>query len=49
MINEFSDQAGKLAARGGDAALDILAQLSPDERKLLAEAIRNRANKGKKK
>jgi uncharacterized membrane protein len=49
VINEFSNQAGKLAARGGDAALDILAQLSPDERKLLAEAIRNRASKGKKK
>lgn len=49
VINEFSDQAGKLAARGGDAALDILAQLSPDERRILAEAIRNRASKGKKK
>ncbi len=49
VINEFASQAGKLAARGGDAALDILAQLSPEERKLLAKAIRNRASKGKKK
>ena len=49
VINEFASQAGKLAARGGDAALDILAQLSPDERKILADAIRERASKGKKK
>lgn len=49
VINEFASQAGKLAARGGDAALEILAQLSPEERKTLAGAIRNRANKGKKK
>ena len=49
VINEFSDQARNLAARGGDAALDILVQLSADERRILAEAIRDRANKGKKK
>ena len=49
VINEFASQAGKLAARGGDAALDILAKLSPEERKILAGAIRDRASKGKKK
>ena len=49
VINEFASQAGKLVARGGDAALEILAQLSPDERKILAEAIRERASKGKSK
>jgi uncharacterized membrane protein len=51
VINEFAGQTGKLAARGGDAALEIIALLSPDERKILAEAIRNRASKdkGKKK
>ena len=51
VINEFAGQTGKLAARGGDAALDIIALLSAEERKLLADAIRDRASgdKGKKK
>jgi peptidyl-tRNA hydrolase len=40
---------GKLAARGGDAALDIITLLSADERQLLAEAIKDRANMGKPK
>ena len=49
VVNEFAGQTGKLAARGGDAALDIIALLSPDERKILAEAIRDRASWGKNK
>ena len=51
VVSEFAGQSGKLAARGGDAALDIIALLSPDERKILADAIRDRAShdKGKKK
>ncbi len=51
VVSEFAGQTGKLASRGGDAALDIIGLLSPDERKILAEAIRNRASKdkGKKK
>ena len=49
VVNEFAGQTGKLAARGGDAALDIIALLSPDVRKILAEAIRDRASWGKNK
>jgi uncharacterized membrane protein len=47
VVSEFAGQSGKLAARGGDAALDIIALLSPDERKILAEAIRDRASRSK--
>ena len=47
VVNEFASQNGKLAARGGDAALDILAVLTPEERQLLAAAIRDRANRKK--
>jgi uncharacterized membrane protein len=47
VVSEFASQTGKLASRGGDAALDIIALLSPDERKLLADAIRDRASRGK--
>ena len=47
VVSEFSGQTGKLAARGGDAALDIIGRLSPDERKILADAIRDRANRNK--
>ncbi len=49
VVSEFAGQTGKLAARGGDAALDIIALLSADERKLLAEAIRERAGRDKDK
>ncbi len=47
VVSEFAGQSGKLAARGGDAALDIIGRLSPDERKILAEAIRDRANRNR--
>ena len=47
VVIEFASQSGKLAARGGDAALDIIALLSPEERKILADAIRDRANRAK--
>jgi uncharacterized membrane protein len=47
VVSEFASQSGKLAARGGDAALDIIALLSPEERKILADAIRNRASRRK--
>jgi uncharacterized membrane protein len=49
VINEFAGMTGKLAARGGDAALDIITLLSADERRLLAEAIKDRASMGKPK
>ena len=47
VVSEFAGQSGKLAARGGDAALDIIALLSPEERKILAEAIRDRASRSR--
>jgi uncharacterized membrane protein len=47
VVSEFAGQSGRLAARGGDAALDIIALLSPEERKVLADSIRDRANRGK--
>jgi uncharacterized membrane protein len=47
VVNEFASQNGRLASRGGDAALDILAALTPQERQLLADAIRDRAAKKK--
>jgi uncharacterized membrane protein len=47
VVNEFASQNGRLASRGGDAALDILAVLTPQERQLLADAIRDRAAKKK--
>lgn len=49
VINEFAGMTGKLAARGGNAALDIITLLSADERQLLADAIRDRASKDKDK
>ncbi len=47
VVNEFAGETGKLAVRGGNAALDIIALLSAEERKLLAEAIRERASRGR--
>ena len=47
VVSEFASQSGKLAARGGDAALDIIALLSPEERKILADAIRDRASRNR--
>ena len=47
VVSEFAGQSGKLAARGGDAALDIIALLSPGERKVLADAIRDRASRNR--
>ena len=51
VVGEFAGQSRNLAVRGGDAALDIIGRLSPEERKILADAIRDRAsrNKGRKK
>lgn len=47
VVSEFAGQSGKLAARGGDAALDIIALLTPGERKVLANAIRDRASRSR--
>jgi uncharacterized membrane protein len=47
VVSEFAGQSGKLAVRGGDAALDIIGRLSPEERKILADAIRDRADRNR--
>lgn len=47
VVSEFAGQSGKLAARGGDAALDIITLLTPGERKVLANAIRDRASRSR--
>jgi Spy/CpxP family protein refolding chaperone len=44
-VAEFSAQGAKLSSGGGDAALEILGMLTPDERKQLANAMRERASK----
>lgn len=48
-VAEFSTGTQSLAARGGDVVVKIVSQLTPEERKLLAEAIRNRADRGRRK
>jgi Heavy-metal resistance len=45
VIGEFMGQSQKLIARGGDAADEIFQKLTPDERKLLADAIRDRVGR----
>jgi uncharacterized membrane protein len=47
VVNEFAEQNGKLASRGGAAVLDILAVLTPDERQSLAKVIRERSARKK--
>lgn len=48
VIGEFSTGSESLAARGGSVVLDIVRRLTPEERLLLAQAIRDRANRGQK-
>ncbi len=48
-VAAFSTGTESLAARGGDVVVKIVSQLSADERKLLASAIRDRNARGKRK
>jgi uncharacterized membrane protein len=48
-VAAFSTGTESLAARGGDVVVKIVSQLGPDERKLLAAAIRDRDARGKRK
>jgi uncharacterized membrane protein len=48
-VSEFSTGTESLAAKGGDIVMQIVTQLSPEERKLLATAIRERDRPGRKK
>jgi uncharacterized membrane protein len=47
-VSEFSTGTQSLAARGGDVVVKIVSQLTPEERKLLASAIRERAARGER-
>jgi Heavy-metal resistance len=47
-VTAFTAQGGKLVTRGGDATLEILGMLTPEERKQLAVAIRERATQRKR-
>ncbi len=42
-IDGFATGSGSLAASGGNLVMEIVGRLTPDERKLLASAIRERA------
>ena len=47
-VTAFSTGTESLAARGGEVVVKIVSQLTPEERKLLAAAIRDRDAKGKR-
>jgi uncharacterized membrane protein len=42
-IANFATQGSTLVSRGGDVALEVLQMLTPEERKQLADAMRERA------
>lgn len=48
-VRDFATGTESLAARGGDVVVQIVAKLTPSERKALALAIRERAKGSKKK
>ena len=45
-VTAFSTGTESLAARGGDVVVKIVSQLTPEERKQLAQSIRQRDDKG---
>jgi uncharacterized membrane protein len=47
-VTAFSTGTESLAARGGEVVVKIVSQLTPEERKLLAAAIRDRDARGKR-
>jgi hypothetical protein len=46
-VGSFSARSEKLIVSGGQAALTLIARLTPEERKLLARHIRQRADSGR--
>lgn len=48
VIDGFASESGRIAAQGGEAALQVIALLTPEERQALAESIRERAASGKR-
>jgi hypothetical protein len=47
VIAEFVSGNGQMIAKGGEAALDVISRLTPEERKVLARHIRLRDGSGK--
>jgi uncharacterized membrane protein len=47
VLGDYASRSGAVANRGGDAAMELLAILTPDERTALATAIRERAAAGR--
>jgi uncharacterized membrane protein len=47
-VTTFSTGTESLAARGGEVVVRIVSQLTPEERKLLAKAIRERGDRGRR-
>lgn len=45
-VDQFAERNRTLATDGADAALTLIGSLSPEERKLLAQRIRERGDKG---
>lgn len=46
-VESFSGRSSNLVAAGGQTALKLIGMLSPEERKLLAQHIRQRAERGR--
>jgi hypothetical protein len=46
-VDSFSTRSENLVAAGGQTALKLIATLTPEERKLLAQHIRQRAERGR--
>jgi hypothetical protein len=46
-VDSFSTSSGNLVAAGGETALKLIAMLTPEERKLLAQHIRQRSERGR--
>jgi hypothetical protein len=47
VVGSFSTRSSDLVAAGGETALKLIAMLTPDERKLLAQHIRQRSERGR--
>lgn len=48
VIDGFSTDTAQIAAKGGEAAMQVIALLTPEQRQALASSIRERAMKGKR-
>jgi Spy/CpxP family protein refolding chaperone len=47
VVGSFSTRSSSLVATGGQTALKLIAMLTPEERKLLAQHIRQRSERGR--